>query len=135
MLKHYDLLNLKSLLALKCPEKTSWKNFCLKEIQIKWQTIIENELQDLKNPELLGLVPTTLNNKIAETLSNATTWTDLQAIKCMIQITGDSFSNNDKSKKCGKRLSDICTNCSKKETLIHVIYCNKTKYFLLRLYD
>ena len=32
VLKHYDLLNLKSLLVLKCPEKTSWKNFCLKEI-------------------------------------------------------------------------------------------------------
>ena len=126
-LKNYNLPSIVNLLELKCPDKENWKNFCKKEIKEKWETIIEKELLDLQCSALTGISKPNLNNKLMETITGAHTWTDLQGIKCMIQIMGDSLENNYRLMKCGKRISDRCTNCNDIETMIHAIYCRKYK--------
>ena len=49
------------------------------------------------------------------------------AVKCILQIMGDSLNNNAQQKRFGNRDSDRCTNCSEIETLTHLIFCNKHK--------
>ena len=126
-LKTYNMPNLANLLKLKCPDKDNWKNFCKKEIKTKWELIIGKEREDLQWSVINGKSKIDLNNKIMETLKGANTWTDLQGIKCMMQIMGDSLENNHRLKKCGKRKSDLCTNCNETETMIHAIYCRNYK--------